>query len=138
MKRIASSPLLFAFIAFMVGLNLRPILASIGPLFTVLQREVGLSATAFSLLTTLPVAMMGVAAFSGPWLLARAGAVRGILAALFLLFIACIVRGFTASLTGLMITALAGGASIGMIQALMPALIKKRYTASASTFMSLF
>lgn len=122
----------------MVGLNLRPILASIGPLFTVLQREVGLSATAFSLLTTLPVAMMGVAAFSGPWLLARAGAVRGILAALFLIFIACIVRGFTTSLTGLMITALAGGASIGMIQALMPALIKKRYAASASTFMSLF
>jgi CP family cyanate transporter-like MFS transporter len=37
-----------------------------------------------------------------------------------------------------MCTALAGGASIGMIQALMPALIKKEYAQSASTFMSLF
>ncbi|ELY4815675.1 MFS transporter [Cronobacter malonaticus] len=138
MKRIAPSPFIFAIIAFIVGLNLRPILASIGPLFTVLQREAGLSATAFSLLTTLPVAMMGVAALSGPWLLANVGAVRGIMAALVILLLACLVRGFTATLTGLMITALAGGTSIGIIQALMPALIKKAYATSASTFMSLF
>jgi CP family cyanate transporter-like MFS transporter len=66
-----TSPLLFAVIAFIVGLNLRPILASVGPLFSVLQREAGLTATQFSLLTTLPVAMMGLAALCGPWLLAR-------------------------------------------------------------------
>ncbi|MGY5957233.1 MFS transporter [Kosakonia sp. BK9b] len=138
MKRIAVSPFMFAFIAFMVGLNLRPILASIGPLFPVLQCDVGLSATEFSLLTTLPVAMMGLVALGGPWLLARTGAVRGITLGLFILLIACVCRGFTTSLTGLMSTALAGGASIGMIQALMPALIKKEYTQSASTCMSLF
>ena len=74
-----TSPLLFAVIAFIVGLNLRPILASVGPLFSVLQREAGLTATQFSLLTTLPVAMMGLAALCGPWLLARVGAVRGIM-----------------------------------------------------------
>lgn len=60
-----TSPLLFAVIAFIVGLNLRPILASVGPLFSVLQREAGLTATQFSLLTTLPVAMMGLAALCG-------------------------------------------------------------------------
>lgn len=48
-----TSPLLFAVIAFIVGLNLRPILASVGPLFSVLQREAGLTAMQFSLLTTL-------------------------------------------------------------------------------------
>lgn len=129
---------MFAFIAFLIGLNLRPILASIGPLFPVLQREAGLSATEFSLLTTLPVAMMGLVALSGPWLLARTGAVRGITVGLSILLFACLFRGFSTSLTGLMCTALAGGASIGMIQALMPALIKKEYAQSASTFMSLF
>jgi hypothetical protein len=36
------------------------------PLFSVLQREAGLTATQFSLLTTLPVAMMGLAALCGP------------------------------------------------------------------------
>ncbi|MEL4867983.1 MFS transporter [Pantoea agglomerans] len=133
-----TSPLLFAVIAFIVGLNLRPILASVGPLFSVLQREVGLSATEFSLLTTLPVAMMGLAALSGPWLLARVGAVRGIMIGLFILLLACSFRGMSATLTGLMTTALLGGASIGMIQALMPALIKREYAQTASTVMSLF
>ncbi|HDS3773843.1 MFS transporter [Enterobacter roggenkampii] len=133
-----TSPLLFAIIAFIVGLNLRPILASVGPLFSVLQREAGLTATQFSLLTTLPVAMMGLAALCGPWLLARIGAVRGILFGLFILLVACSLRGFSTSLTGLMGTALLGGASIGTIQALMPALIKKAYTQTASTIMSLF
>ncbi|KHO34920.1 MFS transporter [Enterobacter sp. FB] len=133
-----TSPLLFAIIAFIVGLNLRPILASVGPLFSVLQREAGLTATQFSLLTTLPVAMMGLAALCGPWLLARAGAVRGIMLGLFILLVACSLRGFSTSLTGLMGTALLAGASIGTIQALMPALIKKAYTQTASTIMSLF
>ena len=133
-----TSPLLFAIIAFIVGLNLRPILASVGPLFSVLQREAGLTATQFSLLTTLPVAMMGLAALCGPWLLARAGAVRGIMLGLFILLVACSLRGFSTSLTGLMGTALLGGASIGTIQASMPALIKKAYTQTASTIMSLF
>ncbi|MCM7530478.1 MFS transporter [Enterobacter quasiroggenkampii] len=133
-----TSPLLFAVIAFIVGLNLRPILASVGPLFSVLQREAGLTATQFSLLTTLPVAMMGLAALCGPWLLARVGAVKGIMLGLFILLVACSLRGFSTSLTGLMGTALLGGASIGTIQALMPALIKKAYTQTASTIMSLF
>ena len=133
-----TSPLLFAVIAFIVGLNLRPILASVGPLFSVLQREAGLTATQFSLLTTLPVAMMGLAALCGPWLLARVGAVKGIMLGLFILLVACSLRGFSTSLTGLMGTALLGGASIGTIQALMPALIKKGYTQTASTIMSLF
>ncbi|ENK7135009.1 TPA: MFS transporter [Enterobacter roggenkampii] len=133
-----TSPLLFAIIAFIVGLNLRPILASVGPLFSVLQREAGLTATQFSLLTTLPVAMMGLAALCGPWLLARIGAVRGIMLGLFILLAACLLRGFSASPESLMGTALLGGASIGTIQALMPALIKKAYTQTASTIMSLF
>ena len=57
---------------------------------------------------------------------------------LFILLVACSLRGFSTSLTGLMGTALLGGASIGTIQALMPALIKKAYTQTASTIMSLF
>lgn len=136
MKR--TSPILFAVIAFIVGLNLRPILASVGPLFTVLQREAGLTATQFSLLTTLPVAMMGMTALCGPWLLTRVGAVRGIMVGLFILLVACLLRGISASSESLMGTALLGGACIGMIQALMPALIKKEYTKTASTIMSLF
>ena len=138
MKNSSPFPAMFACIAFLVGLNLRPILAAVGPLFPVLQHETGLSATGFSLLTTLPVAMMGLAALGGPALLKHIGAVRGIAAGLALLTVACFLRGFTASLSGLMVTALIGGAGIGLIQALMPALIKTRSAQAAATLMSLF
>lgn len=131
-------PILFAVIVFLIGLNLRPMLAIIGPLFPVLQQQAGLSATSFSLLTTLPVAMMGLAALSGPWLIVRIGPVMGIASGLLLLTAACLWRGVNLTPAQLMLTALAGGAGIGVIQALMPALIRQRFTTAAATLMALF
>jgi len=138
MKNTRLLPAIFAPIAFLVGLNLRPLLAIIGPLFPALQQQAGLSATTFSLLTTLPVAMMGLAALAGPWLLKRSGAARGIAAGLICLAIASLWRGFSLSPLSLILTALAGGAGIGVIQALMPALIRQRYLHAAPTLMALF
>jgi len=131
-------PILFAVIVFLIGLNLRPMLAIIGPLFPVLQQQAGLSATSFSLLTTLPVAMLGLAALSGPWLIVRIGPVMGIASGLLLLTAACLWRGVNLTSAQLKLTALAGGAGIGVIQALMPALIRQRFTAAAATLMALF
>nr|WP_090965543.1 MFS transporter [Pantoea varia] len=138
MKNKLLFPTVFAVIAFLIGLNLRPMLAIIGPLFPVLQQQAGLSATAFSLLTTLPVAMMGLAALSGPWLIARIGPVTGIAAGLLCLAAACLWRGVNLTSAQLMLTALAGGAGIGVIQALMPALIRQRFAEAAATLMALF
>ena len=138
MKNKVLFPVLFAVIAFLIGLNLRPMLAIIGPLFPVLQLQAGLTATTFSLLTTLPVAMMGLAALSGPWLIARIGPVRGIAAGLLCLTVACLWRSVTLTPSQLLLTALAGGAGIGVIQALMPALIRQRFAEAAATLMALF
>lgn len=138
MKNTPSFPAIFALIVFLVGLNLRPMLAIIGPLFPALQQQGGLSATTFSLLTTLPVAMMGLAALAGPWLMARAGSVRGITAGLLCLTLACLWRGYSLSPPQLILTAVAGGAGIGVIQALMPALIRQRHRQAAATLMALF
>ncbi|MFW0700249.1 MFS transporter [Pantoea sp. R13S299] len=138
MKDKVLFPILFAAIVFLIGLNLRPMLAIIGPLFPVLQQQAGLSATSFSLLTTLPVAMMGLAALSGPWLITRIGPVTGIAAGLLCLTAACLWRGVNLTSTQLMLTALAGGAGIGVIQALMPALIRQRFAEAAATLMALF
>lgn len=138
MKNKLLFPTLFAAIAFLIGLNLRPMLAIIGPLFPVLQQHAGLSANAFSLLTTLPVAMMGLAALSGPWLIARIGPVTGIAVGLLCLAAACLWRGVNLTSAQLMLTALAGGVGIGVIQALMPALIRQRFAEAAATLMALF
>ena len=129
---------MFALLVFVIALNLRPIMAAMGPLFPLLQQDAQLSATQLSLLTTLPVIMMGLAALAGPLLLRTLGEVRGIAAGLLLLALANLARGFDQSATALIVSALVAGCGIGLIQALMPAQIKRHFGAKAGTLMALF
>ncbi|MBB3307310.1 MULTISPECIES: MFS transporter [unclassified Enterobacter] len=138
MNRTLPAVGMFALLVFIIALNLRPIMAAMGPLFPLLQRDAQLSATQLSLLTTLPVIMMGLAALAGPLLLRQLGEVRGIAAGLALLALASIARGFDQSATMLIISALVAGSGIGLIQALMPAQIKRHFGAKAGTLMALF
>ncbi len=138
MTRALPAAGVFTLITFIIALNLRPVMAAMGPLFPLLQQQVQLSGTELSLLTTLPVFMMGVAALAGPLLARPLGEVRGITAGLLLLIVCCIVRGATQSAALLILSALLAGAGIGLIQALMPALIKRRYGKKAGTLMALF
>ncbi|MFY0590199.1 MFS transporter, partial [Burkholderia pseudomallei] len=62
----------------LVGLNLRPALASIGPLLDTIQRASGLSDSAASLLTTLPILLMGALGLVAPWLARRVGVRAGV------------------------------------------------------------
>ncbi|MDF7649512.1 MFS transporter [Erwiniaceae bacterium L1_54_3] len=129
---------MFTLLVFIIALNLRPIMAAMGPLFPLLQRDAQLSATQMSLLTTLPVIMMGLAALAGPLLLRTLEEVRGIAAGLVLLALTCVVRGVMPSSSVLIGSALVAGVGIGLIQALMPALIKRHFAASAGTLMAIF
>ncbi|MDI9219275.1 MFS transporter [Pantoea sp. EA-12] len=129
---------MFAVLVFIIALNLRPIMAAMGPLFPLLQRDAQLNATLLSLLTTLPVIMMGLAALAGPMLLRTLGEVRGIAAGLVLLALACLARGVAPSAWVLIVSAVVAGVGIGLIQALMPALIKRHFAANAGTLMALF
>lgn len=138
MNRTLPAVGMFALLVFVIALNLRPIMAAMGPLFSLLQRDAQLSATQLSLLTTLPVIMMGLAALAGPLLLRRLGEVRGIAAGLVLLALASVARGFDQSASALIISALVAGCGIGLIQALMPAQIKRHFGAKAGTLMALF
>ena len=138
MNRTLPAMGMFALLVFIVALNLRPIMAAMGPLFPLLQRDMQLNATLLSLLTTLPVIMMGLAALAGPLLLRTLGEVRGIAAGLVLLAMTCVVRGAAPSSGVLIVSALFAGIGIGLIQALMPALIKRHFAAQAGTIMALF
>ncbi len=138
MNRTLPAVGMFALLVFIIALNLRPIMAAMGPLFPLLQRDAQLNATQLSLLTTLPVIMMGLAALAGPLLLRQLGEVRGIAAGLVLLALASVARGFDQSAGALIISALVAGGGIGLIQALMPAQIKRHFGAKAGTLMALF
>lgn len=52
----------------LIGLNMRPLLTSIGPLLPQLRAVSGMSFTVASLLTALPMVAMGGLALAGGWI----------------------------------------------------------------------
>src|SRR5450830_1050382 len=76
----------------LLGLNLRPILAAIGPLLDSIQAATGISSADAGLLTTVPVFAMGVCALLGGQLQKRLGVVRGIGLGLTIIALACALR----------------------------------------------
>ena len=134
MKR--QSLLLIAIV--LLGLNLRPVLASIGPLLDRIQRDTGLDHVGASLLTSLPVVIMGLGALSAALLRQRLGERNGILLGVLLIALACLLRGLLPDASTLIATALLAGAGIAFVQALLPGLIKSRFAADSGRLIGFY
>lgn len=122
----------------LVALNLRPSMAAVGPLLSSIRGDVPLSFSSAALLTMLPVMAMGLAMFFGMGLGKRMGEHRSIVLSLLVIGLATLSRLFVDSASALIVSAIAAGVGIAMIQALMPALIKTRFSANVSLFMGLY
>lgn len=134
MKR--QSLLLIAIV--LLGLNLRPVLAAIGPLLDRIQRDTGLDHVGASLLTSLPVVIMGLGALSVALLRQRLGERNGILLGVLLIALGCLLRGLLPNASTLIATALLAGAGIAFVQALLPGLIKSRFTADSGRLIGFY
>ncbi|MGY2293581.1 CynX/NimT family MFS transporter [Pseudomonas sp. SDO528_S397] len=110
-----------------LGLNLRPLLSSISPLLGEIRQATGLSFQSSALLTSLPVICMGLVALVGVRVEARLGERRGIALGLMMILSACLVRWLFGQASALLTTALLGGAGVALIQALVPAMIKREF-----------
>ncbi|WP_043531823.1 CynX/NimT family MFS transporter [Litchfieldella xinjiangensis] len=115
-----------AFLALMVlvGLNLRPALSSLSPLLARIQEDTGLSAVGIGALTTLPVLCLGIFAPLAPWLAKRLGPERTLSLALLVLGSALFLRA-SHDAWRLYAGTLLVGAAIGILGALLPALVKR-------------
>ena len=138
MSKLGYNQWILATITILVGLNLRPIMASISPIIPVLTDAVGINNQTAGLLTTVPVAMMGCFALLGPRIQSRISEYLGILAGLLAIALSCTYRFFVDSVLLLLITSLIGGIGIAIIQTLMPAYLKRMTPENASVFMGLF
>lgn len=121
MSKFTDKKWLLAIITIIVGLNLRPIMASISPIIPVLTDAIGINNQATGLLTTLPVAMMGCFALLGPRIQSKVSEYIAILVGLLAIAFSCGYRFFVDSTFILLLTALIGGIGIAIIQTLMPA-----------------
>ncbi len=123
---------------FLLGINLRPILAVIGPLLSNIQQATGLNSSEAGLLTTLPVLAIGVFILLTAQLERMLGESRGVTIGMMLIALACAARWGWYSDWGLIFTAALGGLGIALVQALLPALIKRRFPARTGQLMGLY
>src|SRR5690554_5671530 len=81
---------------------------------------------------------MGICALGGPWLQRRIGEVRGIALGMLLIVLAGTVRFVIDTAATLILSAAVAGTGIAMVQALMPAWLKRHHPARAGSLMGLF
>ncbi|VVO59364.1 cyanate transporter [Pseudomonas fluorescens] len=122
----------------LVALNLRPSMAAVGPLLSAIRLDIPLSFSLASLLTMLPVMAMGLAMFFGFAISQRLGEHRTVVLSLLIVGIATLSRLFLDSAAELILSAVLAGVGIALIQALMPALIKSRFTNNVALCMGLY
>jgi CP family cyanate transporter-like MFS transporter len=134
----ALQKIIFAVVIVLVALNLRPILASVGPLLPAIQQDITLSFKLASLLTTLPVFAMGLFCLAGYQLAHRFGVNQIILFSIVLIVLSAALRLWAFDASNLIITALLAGLGIALIQALMPMVIKNIYGSQHPRMMGLY
>jgi CP family cyanate transporter-like MFS transporter len=137
--RATSRPALWLMVSIiLVALNLRPSMAAVGPLLSAIRGDVALSFSLASLLTMLPVMAMGLAMFFGLGVSQRLGEQRTVVLSLLIIGVATGSRLFLDSAAELILSAVLAGIGIALIQALMPALIKSRFSDNVSVCMGLY
>jgi CP family cyanate transporter-like MFS transporter len=120
-----------------IALNLRIGVASVGPVLTSIRDDLGLSATAASLLTTVPVVAFGAFAFLAPWLTRRVD-MHQVLG----LAMAALAAGIGLRRQPGLATLFAGtvivGAAIAIANVVMPAVIKRDFPGRIAAWMGAY
>lgn len=125
-------------VIFALGINLRPILTSIGPLLADIREATGLGFQGASMLTVLPVLCMGLFALALPWVGPRLGESRGVVCGLLAIGAACFWRLLLDSGLALIASAVLAGIGVAIIQALVPGVIKRWFPHKVPSAMGLY
>ena len=133
----ASRALLLAAVV-LVGLNLRPFLTGIGPLAAEIQAATGLGFGSLSLFTLVPMLLMGVCAFAGPWLQRVLGARTAVVGALCILCAAAALRLVATSGEALIATAAFCGLGVAVVQSVFPGIVKAEFPGRVAVVMGLY
>jgi CP family cyanate transporter-like MFS transporter len=121
----------------LLAINLRSVLAGLPPVIADVRADLGLSAAAAGVLTTLPVLCMGAFAPVAPRVAARVPMERALVACALLTAAGTGIRAL-GSTGSLFAAGLAIGVAIALAQALLPVLIRTRYHASSGTLTGAF
>lgn len=112
---------------FLVSINLRPAVTSVGPLLNTIQKDLGISSTMMSLLTSVPVFCMGLFAPLAVPFNKALGYKWSVNLLLIGIGIATGARLFFTSFTALIITSFVAGLCIAIISPMLNAYIKEKF-----------
>lgn len=131
--------LLIVIALILVGLNLRPSMAAIGPLLPFIQQDIALSYTQTSLLTMLPVMTMGLMMFISAYLIRRFDTYKLVALSLAVVGVSSLSRFFIVdSGIALIMSAVIAGCGIAIIQAVLPTIIKKNFPYAIALYMGMY
>ena len=111
----------------LASFNLRPAVTSLGPMLPEVIDSTGMAVTTASVLTTVPAFCFGLFAPLAPRLARRFGMERTILCMVLLLAAGTALR-WTETLFSLFAGAVLAGAAIGVVNVLLPALVKRDFS----------
>ncbi|WP_422096243.1 CynX/NimT family MFS transporter [Variovorax sp.] len=121
----------------LIAFNLRPVFASLSVVLPEIVRATGLSATAASLLTTLPVLCLGLFAPLAPGLGRRFGTERTLLGCMALILVGTLLRG-TGHVPLLFVASAIAGSGIAVANVLLSGLVKRDFAGQAALMMGLY
>jgi CP family cyanate transporter-like MFS transporter len=133
-----AAPVLLLAVVALVGLNLRPFITGIGPLAADIGAQTGLGLKGISLLTLVPMLLMGVFAFAGPVLQSRLGARHLVIVSLAALVFGSLLRLFVTNGWQMVGTAALLGMGVAIIQAVFPGIVKKQFPHRLGVVMGLY
>lgn len=130
--------LLLIITIFVVSINLRPAITSIGPLLETIREQLVLSNAQVSLLTAIPVISMGVFATLSPLFNRLFGLKRTMYIMLVLIGLMTALRGLVASYIILLLTAFVIGIAIAVVGPLLSAMIKQNFPDRAASVIGVY
>lgn len=122
----------------LLSLNLRPAIAAIGPLIQSISHQAQVKSVGISLLTTIPVLMMGLGAIYAASVRQMLGERGGIAIGGAVIALACLLRLWADNRYNLFASAVLVGLGIAVIQALLPGFIKRNFGARTSSVIALY
>lgn len=119
--------ILLIFTIFIVAVNMRPAITSIGPMLDIIRDDLSLTNAKVSLLTALPVFCMGLFASLAPILNRKLGLKKSMYLMLLIIGIMTALRGFYSNFTSLILSAIVIGIAIAVMGPLLSAMIKQNF-----------
>ncbi|MFS0687759.1 MFS transporter [Sporosarcina sp. 179-K 8C2 HS] len=137
-RSLKHNTILLIITIFIVAVNMRPAITSIGPMLDIIRDDLSLTNAKVSLLTALPVFCMGLFASLAPLLNRRLGLTRSMYLMLFVIGFMTALRGFYSNYASLLISAIIIGIAIAVMGPLLSAMIKQSFPERATSVIGVY